>query len=135
MIPVIIAAAAGAVVGGVAVAALSDDDDKQPSSEQQTKRILSESQLPSAVKHKLEKKRHDNSDDDTAIDFVEIENMLSRPRRSNAGIKNALQQLEQQAVNQRDAFTMNKVAIYYGKIHEHNDADRCFELGKKFARG
>lgn len=114
---------------------LSDDDDKQPSTEQQTKRVLSESQLPPYVKKKLEMKRRDNADDDTAIDFKEIENMLSRPRRSNAGIKNVLQQLEQQAVNQRDAFTMNKVAIYYGKIHEHNDADRCFELGKKFARG
>ena len=67
-------------------------------------------------------------------DFAKIDEMLSRPRKSNEGIKKALQKLEAKIIKQRDAVAINRVAVYYGRIHEHQAADRCYELAKTFAR-
>lgn len=67
-------------------------------------------------------------------DFAKIDEMFERPRKSNEGIKKALQKLESKVSNQRDAIAITRVAAYYGRIHEYQDADRCYELAKKFSR-
>ena len=67
-------------------------------------------------------------------DFAKIDEMLERPRKSNEGIKQALRKLEAKVSKQRNAEAMNKIAIYYGRIHAHDDSDRCFELAKIYAR-
>lgn len=67
-------------------------------------------------------------------DFKKIDEMLSRPRKSNEGIKKALQKLEAKVKQQRNADAMNQIAIYYGRIHQHDDSDRCFELAEMYAR-
>lgn len=67
-------------------------------------------------------------------DFAKIDEMLERPRKSNEGIKKALKKLEAKVSNQRNAEAMNKIAIYYGRIHAHDDCDRCFELAEMYAR-
>ena len=67
-------------------------------------------------------------------DFAKIDEMFERPRKSNEGIKKALKKLESKVSNQRDAVAITRVAAYYGRIHEHQDADRCYELAKKFSR-
>lgn len=67
-------------------------------------------------------------------DFAKIDEMLERPRKSNEGIKKALQKLEAKIIKQRDAVAINRVAVYYGRIREHQAADRCYELAKTFAR-
>lgn len=67
-------------------------------------------------------------------DFAKIDEMLERPRKSNEGIKKALKKLEAKVSNQRNAEAMNQVAIYYGRIHAHDDCDRCFALAEMYAR-
>lgn len=67
-------------------------------------------------------------------DFAKIDEMLERPRKSNEGIKKALKKLEAKVKQQRNADAMNKIAIYYGRIHAHDDSDRCFALAEMYAR-
>ena len=65
-------------------------------------------------------------------DFEEIEDKLSKPRKSNEGVKKALLQLEQKIVKQRDGKAMNQLATYYTKIHQYLDAERCIKMAKTF---
>ena len=58
-------------------------------------------------------------------DFAEIDELFSRPRKSNEGIKKALLKLEQKIEKQRDATAMNLLADYYRRIHEPGKADEC----------
>ena len=67
-------------------------------------------------------------------DFAKIDEMFERPRKSNEGIKKALQKLETKVSNQRNAEAMNQIAIYYGRIRAHDDRDRCFALAEMYAR-
>ena len=67
-------------------------------------------------------------------DFKKIDEMLERPRKSNEGIREALKKLEAKVSNQRNAEAMNQIAIYYGRIHAHDDSDRCFELAARWAK-
>ena len=67
-------------------------------------------------------------------DFAKIDEMFERPRKSNEGIKKALQKLERKVSNQRNAEAMNQIAIYYGRIRAHDDRDRCFALAEMYAR-
>ena len=69
-----------------------------------------------------------------SADFVEIEHMIASPRHSFGSVKRALEKLEAEVKNRRDAVAMNRVAIYYLKIHEQRASDRCFELAKRLAR-
>lgn len=123
------------LIGGAVLATgailLSGDDDKKPSGEQQTKRVLSESQLPPYAKKKFEMKRRDNADDDTAIDFKEIEKMFAAGK-SNYSIKNELQLLELKAKRQRNAKAMNFIANYYHRLGDYQKADKCYKLGCSF---
>ena len=59
------------------------------------------------------------------LDFARIDEMFSGPRRSNEGIKNALQKLETKVRNQRDAAAMNTIAYYYQRISEYQKAFSC----------
>lgn len=121
----------GAILAGAIL--LSDDDDKKQSSEeQQTKRILSENQLPSYAKKKLEmKRREENFSDDAAIDFKEIEKMFAAGK-SKYNIKNELQLLELKAKRQRNARAMNFIANYYHRLGDSQKVTACYELACSF---
>ena len=43
----------------------------------------------------------------------------------------ALSKLKEVAQQNRDAVAMNQVGIYYGRLHEHDEADRCYSLEKE----
>lgn len=65
-------------------------------------------------------------------DFEEIEDELSKPRKSNEGVKKALLQLEQKIVMYRDGKAMNQLATYYERIRQYQAAERCVTMAKTF---
>lgn len=76
----------------------------------------------------------------TPSDFKAIDEMIAELANEIAWNKlavkekilSALSKIEEQALKSRDADTMNRVADYYEKIHEHAKATRCKSVAKNF---
>ena len=76
----------------------------------------------------------------SAVNFKTVGDLFDRFTRSINGqeklaIKNkilaALSKLKEAAQQNRDAVAMDQVGIYYGRLHEHDEADRCYSLEKE----
>ena len=64
--------------------------------------------------------------------FKEIETLFDKPRKSNAGIKKALDELEKMVAVQRYRNEMEWIAYYYVRIHEDKKAKECLDKAKTF---
>ena len=76
----------------------------------------------------------------SAVNFKTVDDLFDRFVKSTNGqeklaIKNeilaALSKLKETARQNRDAVAMNQVGIYYRRLHEHDEADRCYSFEKE----
>lgn len=77
----------------------------------------------------------------SVVDFKAIDEMIKRLEDeigwNKLAVKNeiiaALSKLKEQTQQSRDADKMKKVGEYYAKIHEHDEASRCYALAESFS--
>lgn len=73
------------------------------------------------------------------VDFKTVDDLLDKLANSTDGkmaikseILDALSKLKERAQQNRDADNMKKVGEYYGKIHEHDEENRCYSSAEEF---
>ena len=78
------------------------------------------------------------------VNFKMVEDLLNDLAKSTNGqekgsfrerILKALPKLKEEAQQSRDADAMEKVGIYYRRIDEHEEADRCYSLARAIRNG
>ena len=77
----------------------------------------------------------------SAVNFKTVDDLLDRLAKSTNGqeklaIKNeilaALSKLKEATQQNRDAVAMRQVGIYYGRLHEHDEASKCYSRAEEF---
>ena len=133
MVPIVL----GAIAAGAVAVALGDDNseknfastEKRPVSEEYVRKCLKESGKSQAEIAKLfsVRKKKSNSSGSYSKLLSQVENMLSKPRKSNEGIKQILQKAEKLVERQKNSQAMKKIADYYRQIHCTDKSEECFQ--------
>lgn len=138
MIPIVL----GAVAAGAVAMALGDSDsDKNFASTE--KRLVSEEYVRKCLKQSgkspteiaklffVRQKKFRSSGSYSKL-LSQVENMLSKPRKSNEGVKQILQKAEKLVERQKDSRAMKKIADHYQQIHCTEKSEECLKKAVLF---